>query len=93
VTPCTVAVGYQSFGGPCCVHRQGEANGAGKEDTNIGFEYKGEGGRVRQPIGNGKGWSGRRYKAGKDNEGEGSCIRPAATGLLQHFLGVAAPCS
>jgi hypothetical protein len=24
VTPCSVVVGYQRFGGPCCLHLQGE---------------------------------------------------------------------
>jgi len=24
VTPCIVVVGYQSFGGPCCLHLQGD---------------------------------------------------------------------
>jgi hypothetical protein len=24
VTPCSVAVGYQPFSGPCCLHLQGE---------------------------------------------------------------------
>jgi hypothetical protein len=27
---CSVAVGYQCFGGPCCLHLQGEVHGAGK---------------------------------------------------------------
>jgi hypothetical protein len=30
VKPCSVVVGYQRFGGPCCLHLQGEANGAEK---------------------------------------------------------------
>jgi len=30
VTQCSVAVGYQHFGGPCCLHLHGEAHGAGK---------------------------------------------------------------
>jgi hypothetical protein len=25
VTPCNVVLGYQRFGGPCCVHLQGES--------------------------------------------------------------------
>jgi len=25
VTPCSVMVGYKRFGGPCCVHLQGES--------------------------------------------------------------------
>jgi hypothetical protein len=24
VTPCSDVIGYQRFGGPCCLHRQGE---------------------------------------------------------------------
>jgi hypothetical protein len=27
VTPCSDVVGYQRFGGPCCVHLQGEVSG------------------------------------------------------------------
>jgi len=30
VTPCTDVVQYQCFRGPCCLHLQGEVNGAGK---------------------------------------------------------------
>jgi hypothetical protein len=30
VTPCSVVVGYQPFGEPCCFHLQGEVNGTGK---------------------------------------------------------------
>jgi hypothetical protein len=30
VTPKSVVVGYQHFGGPCCLHLQCEVNGAGK---------------------------------------------------------------
>jgi len=26
VTPCSVVVGYRCFGGPCCLHLQGEVN-------------------------------------------------------------------
>jgi len=29
--PCGVAVGYQHFGGLCCLHLQGEVNGAGRQ--------------------------------------------------------------
>jgi hypothetical protein len=28
VTPCTVAVGYQRFGGPCCLHLYSEDGGS-----------------------------------------------------------------
>jgi len=35
VTPCGVVVGYQRFGGPCCLHFQGEA--AGVEEK--GYRY------------------------------------------------------
>jgi hypothetical protein len=38
----------QRFGGSCCIHLQGEVNGSGKGDTDIGMWYKG--GTVRQPI-------------------------------------------
>jgi hypothetical protein len=27
LTPCSVAVGYEGIGGPCCLHLQGEASG------------------------------------------------------------------
>jgi len=30
VTPCSIGVGYRSFGGPYCLHLQGEVGGAGK---------------------------------------------------------------
>jgi len=30
VMPCSIAVGYQCFGGPCCLHLQDEVLGAGK---------------------------------------------------------------
>jgi len=36
--PCSVVVGYQCFGGTCCLHLQGEVNGTGK--IGIGIEYK-----------------------------------------------------
>jgi hypothetical protein len=29
-TPCNVAVRHQRFGGPCCLHPQGEVRDAGK---------------------------------------------------------------
>jgi len=28
VTPCSIVVGYQRFGGPCCLHLQGEVSGS-----------------------------------------------------------------
>jgi len=31
VMPCSVAVGYQRFGGTCCLHLQVEMNAAGKK--------------------------------------------------------------
>jgi len=31
-----VAVGYQLFEGPCCLHHKGEVNGTGKEGMGIG---------------------------------------------------------
>jgi hypothetical protein len=40
VTLCSFAVRYQCFGESCCLHLQGEVNGAGKEGTDIGKEYK-----------------------------------------------------
>jgi len=40
VTPCSVVVRYQCFRGSCCLHHQGEVNGAGKADTDIGRKYK-----------------------------------------------------
>jgi len=30
VMPCSIAVGYQHFRGPCCLHLQGEATGDGR---------------------------------------------------------------
>jgi len=50
VMPCSVAVGYQHFGGPCCLHLQGEVTGAGKrgkiyrpgvEEWKGGFDTRG----------------------------------------------------
>jgi hypothetical protein len=35
MTPCCDVVGYHCFGGPCCLHLQGEVNDAGK-GTDIG---------------------------------------------------------
>jgi hypothetical protein len=38
---CSVAVGYQCFRGPCCLHLQGEVTTIiGKKGTDIGLEYK-----------------------------------------------------
>jgi hypothetical protein len=37
---CSVAGEYECFGEPCCLHLQGEVNGAGKEGTDIGTVYK-----------------------------------------------------
>jgi hypothetical protein len=37
-------VGYQHFRGPCCLHLQGEENGAGKKGIHISLEYNGGGG-------------------------------------------------
>jgi hypothetical protein len=34
VTPCSVVVRYQRFGGPFCLHLQGEVNGAGEEGVD-----------------------------------------------------------
>jgi hypothetical protein len=31
-------LGYQRFGGPCCLHLQGEVNGAGKGRKYIALE-------------------------------------------------------
>jgi hypothetical protein len=35
VTPCSVEVGYQSFGGPCCLYLHGEVNGFIQFTLNI----------------------------------------------------------
>jgi hypothetical protein len=35
VMPCSVAVGYQCFGGSCCLHFQGEVHGTGTGTTCI----------------------------------------------------------
>jgi hypothetical protein len=40
VTPCSVVVGCQRFGGPCCFHLQGEENGARKKGIDLVMEYK-----------------------------------------------------
>jgi len=40
VIPCSVAVGYQHFGGPCCLRFQGEVIGDGKRGHCIGLECK-----------------------------------------------------
>jgi hypothetical protein len=32
--------GYQRFGGPCCLHLQGEMNGTGKVCIHTGSKYK-----------------------------------------------------
>jgi len=45
VTPWSVLVQYHCFGGPCCLHLQGEVNGTGKKGIYIGLEVeKGRGG-------------------------------------------------
>jgi hypothetical protein len=36
VTPSSVVVGYQRFGGPCCLHLQGE-DGGNKVLRNVGI--------------------------------------------------------
>jgi len=36
----SVAVGYQCFRGPCCLHLQGEVTGNGKKDTYTGMKCK-----------------------------------------------------
>jgi hypothetical protein len=33
MTPCSVVVGYQRFGGPCCHHLQGKVVGVGENGT------------------------------------------------------------
>jgi len=40
VTPCSVAVRYQYFIGPCCCHLQSEVNYAVKGGTDKGWENK-----------------------------------------------------
>jgi hypothetical protein len=37
VTPFCVAIEYKSFGGPCRLHLQGEMNGTGRRDIDIGI--------------------------------------------------------
>jgi hypothetical protein len=32
---------YQCFGGPCCLHLQGDVNGAGKGGVDIGIHLQG----------------------------------------------------
>jgi len=40
VKPCSVMVGYQRFGGPCCLHLQGEVNSHRLEDfISWGLKY------------------------------------------------------
>jgi len=39
VTLCSIVVGHQWFGGPSCLHLQGEVTGAGK--NSIGMKYMG----------------------------------------------------
>jgi hypothetical protein len=34
----SAAVGYQCFGGPCCLFLQGEGSGTGKGDKDIGVQ-------------------------------------------------------
>jgi hypothetical protein len=41
VTPCSVVVGYQRFGGPRCFHLQVEVNGMGKNGIDIGQDWRG----------------------------------------------------
>jgi hypothetical protein len=36
----SVVIGYQCFGGPCCLQFQAEVNGAEKGGIDIGREYK-----------------------------------------------------
>jgi hypothetical protein len=36
ITPCSVVVGYQDFGGPCCFHLQGEVAGVGENGIDTG---------------------------------------------------------
>jgi hypothetical protein len=38
--PCNDVVRYQCFGGPCCLHLQGEVNGDRKGGMEMGKEYK-----------------------------------------------------
>jgi hypothetical protein len=47
VTPRSVAVGYQCFGGSCCLHHQGNVNGAGKRSKDTDMEFIG--GRGAEP--------------------------------------------
>jgi hypothetical protein len=39
VTSCSVVIGYQCFGGPCCYHLQGEVNGAGRKGICMVLEW------------------------------------------------------
>jgi hypothetical protein len=49
--PYSVVVVHQHFGGPCCLHLQGEMNGTGKKDINIGMGYMRGGSKVLQNLG------------------------------------------
>jgi len=40
VTPCIAAVGYQSFGGTCCLHLQGDMTGAEKKGFSLSKLWK-----------------------------------------------------
>jgi len=51
---CSAVIGYQHFGGPCCLHLQSEVTGNRKD----GHRYRPreqECGRLCKPAGNGKG--------------------------------------
>jgi hypothetical protein len=37
---CLVAIGYERFRGPCCLHLQGEVTGGGENGIDIGLECK-----------------------------------------------------
>jgi hypothetical protein len=54
VMPCSVVVGYQRFGGPCCFHLQGEVAGMGENDIDIVPDWRKAAGAmegmIRQPV-------------------------------------------
>jgi hypothetical protein len=45
---CSVVVEYQHFRGPCCLHLQGEVASMGKNDKDIGPDWRGVAGDSNQ---------------------------------------------
>jgi len=46
--PSSVMVGYQCFRGSCCFHFQGEVASIGKNGIDIGPDWRGVAGAIRQ---------------------------------------------